>query len=72
MNVSKLLDSRPGVIMISILLGLGLAALFRSVCTEGKCVIINGPPPDDTNKYYYKIQDNCYKYTPVATECTRS
>jgi hypothetical protein len=69
MNLSKLFESKVGIAMISILLGLGVAAMFRSVCKEGKCIIVNGPPKEDVDKYYYKIQDTCYKYTPVAAEC---
>jgi hypothetical protein len=70
MNIKALLESRVGVIIISVLLGLGVAALFRSVCKDGKCVIVNGPPKEEINNYYYKINENCYKYTPVASECT--
>ena len=69
MDIRALLQSRMGVIIISIMLGLGVAALFRSVCKDGKCIVVNGPPLDEINNYYYKIDNNCYKYTPVASEC---
>lgn len=69
MNIHKLLDSEFGSIFVSILLGLGLAALFRSVCADGKCIVIQGPSFDDVRSNYYKINDECFKYTPVYTEC---
>lgn len=68
-KITKALDSEAGAIIVSILLGLGLAALFRSACKDGKCIVIDGPPSQETDKYYYKIDSDCYKYTPVATEC---
>jgi len=72
MNISKVLDSNAGSIFISVLLGLGLAALFRSVCNDGKCIVIQGPSTDEIKRNYYKINDECFKYTPVYTECDSS
>lgn len=68
-ELKKLMDSEFGAITVSVLLGLGLAALFRSACKDGKCVVIDSPAKEDTDKYYYKIDSECYKYTPVATKC---
>lgn len=68
-TITKALNSDFGSIAISILLGLGLAALFRTACKDGKCIVIDGPPMQDTEKYFYKIDENCFKYTTVATEC---
>lgn len=67
--ITEFLKTRGGVIVFSIVLGLGIAALFRSVCSDGKCVVIEGPSLEEVNKYYYKIEDQCYRYIPVAAEC---
>lgn len=72
MEISKVLESKVGSIAISILLGIGLAALFRTVCKDGKCIVIKSPPQEETDKYYYKIDQDCFKYTPVVTECRDS
>jgi hypothetical protein len=56
-------------IFVSILLGLGLASFFRRACKNGKCIIIKGPPLEDIKKHVYKIEDECYEYSPVATTC---
>lgn len=55
--------------IISIILGLGLASLFRQVCKDDKCKIIKGPNVKDIERNIYKIDDKCYKYKPVATLC---
>jgi hypothetical protein len=68
-NISKLLKSKYSSIIISIILGLGLAALFRRVCDGSKCIVVEGPAFNEVDDYYYKIDKDCYKYTPVASEC---
>ena len=58
-----------GSIIISVILGLGLAALFRRACKGKECVIVKAPPTNDTNNYVYKIDDDCYKYHKTAAQC---
>lgn len=68
-NIHKLLKTKASAIIMSIVLGLGLAALFRRVCDGSKCIIVEGPDVKETDGVYYKIDKDCYKYTPVASEC---
>jgi len=70
-SIIKQLDTRAGCIIISVILGLGLAALFRQACKDKQCIVIKGPNIEEVSKYYYKINEDCYKYTPVATECDK-
>lgn len=71
MLITKLLDNPVGRIVFSIILGLGLAALFRQVCKGDDCILIKGPKPSEIQKYYYKIDEDCFKYTPVVTKCDK-
>jgi hypothetical protein len=68
--IGRILESKIGQILISLILGLGLATVFRKVCKDN-CVVIKGPSFEDIKKYYYKIDDNCFKYTPEATNCVK-
>ena len=38
-NIKKFLSSRSGVIIMSIILGLGLSTLFRMSCTSRSCIV---------------------------------
>lgn len=67
--LGNFLKNDAGQIIISIILGFGLATIFRKVCTGNNCVIIEGPKVSDVNKYYYKLDESCYKYTPYVTTC---
>jgi hypothetical protein len=69
LDITKLFKTEFGLIIISILFGLGLAALFRKACVDNKCLVIKGPDPAEVSKHYYKMNDVCYKYKPVFTEC---
>lgn len=70
--ISQILENKIGQIILSVILGLGLAAVFRKVCKGNNCVVIEGPKVSETSKYFYKIDESCYKYTPYVTHCKES
>jgi hypothetical protein len=61
--------TESGVIILSILLGFGLATAFKKACKGNTCIVIKGPNLTEIRDMYYKIDDECYKYTPYATKC---
>lgn len=67
--ISDILKSKQGVIVVSIILGLGLASLFRQVCKGPHCVVVKGPNPEEINNYFYKVSGECYKYQPNIVDC---
>lgn len=67
--VSNILDTTMGSVVVSMIIGLGLAALFRKVCDDKKCVVVKAPNSEELERYYYKVQDDCYKYTPETVSC---
>jgi hypothetical protein len=69
MNIKRLLNSDMGRVFISILLGLGLATLFRKVCKDKNCIKFSGPVIGDIEGKTYKYGDKCYTYTSNPTKC---
>ncbi len=69
MDIKHLMTSKEGQILISVILGFGLATIFRKVCKDNNCVVIKGPKIEDVQKYYYKMDEGCYKYTPYIVDC---
>jgi len=67
-NIKELINSNTGAIIISIILGLGIAALFKKSCEGGKCIVFQAPPKDISNKIY-KQDSKCIKFTPETTKC---
>jgi hypothetical protein len=64
-----LLDNYWGAFFFSFILGLGLAALFRRVCNDGNCVIVQGPPRDEVENKIFKKDSKCYRYISKDTDC---
>mgnify|MGYP001255974186 CR=1 FL=1 len=69
MNVRRLLESSLGKIIISILLGLGLASIFYNVCNSKNCIQFKGPVLDEINGKIMRFGNSCYKYDLVRTKC---
>ena len=59
MFLKDLLLTKWGSILISIVLGFGLAALFQKACKDNNCVIIKGPP-------YKDIKDKIYSENAIS------
>jgi hypothetical protein len=69
MNFKRLLNTPLGITFISIILGLGLATLFRKVCNDKNCIVFNGPVISDIEGKIYKHSEKCYKYSVVSDKC---
>lgn len=67
--IKDVLADTTGAKVISALLGLGLAVIFRKTCKGDRCVVVNGPSKEVIDKYYFKLEDACYKYKPYAVNC---
>jgi len=69
MNPSRLLNTEVGQLFISVLLGLGLATLFRKVCKDKNCIRFNGPVISEVDGKTYQFGEYCYKYELFPTKC---
>jgi len=68
-NIKKYIQSESGIIIISILLGLGLASLFRKVCNNRQCLVFNAIPFEQIKNKIYKFGENCYSFERVTETC---
>ena len=72
MNFQRLLHTEMGKVCISIILGLGLATLFRKVCKDKDCIVFNGPVISETDQKTFKHGDGCYQYNIESTTCDKT
>jgi hypothetical protein len=72
MDFRRLLITDIGRIIISIILGLGLATLFRKVCTDKNCIIFNGPIISDFENKIFKHGEKCYKFDLQSDSCDKT
>jgi hypothetical protein len=69
MHLTKFVHSETGRYVMSILLGFGLATLFRQVCVGKSCTTYNAPPVEEIDDQTYLFDDECYKIQKTAVKC---
>jgi hypothetical protein len=67
--IHEIMEMEFGKILVSVILGFGLATMFAKICKGSDCVVIQGPPIKEIKENIYRIDDDCYKYTPLVTKC---
>ena len=70
-NFKRLLYSPLGQIFISMLLGFGIATLFRKACNKRNCLVFQAAPLDKIKGQVFKYDNKCYKFTPKAESCNK-
>ena len=69
MGLERLLHTKMGINMISIVLGIGFATLFRKMCHAKNCIQFNGPILQDIDGKTYKHGEKCYQYSYTSATC---
>jgi hypothetical protein len=69
LHLSKFTTSKTGKFIASLLLGFGLAAIFRTVCKGDNCIIFNAPPLEEIEDKIFKQDGKCYSYQLISTKC---
>jgi hypothetical protein len=72
LRLAKFLHGETGRILMSIILGLGLASLFRKVCKDRDCISFNGPVIGDIDGKIYQYGEKCYQYQSNAESCDQN
>jgi len=62
-------DEKINTYIISIVWGLGIAALFRKICDNDRCIVIKAPP--NMINYEQQKDDECYKFERENTVCEK-
>ena len=69
MNFKRLLNTFYGQLILSILLGLGLASLFRKVCNDRNCIVFKAPSLEEVTSNIYEYNNKCYSFKEHAVKC---
>lgn len=68
----RLFHTEFGNALISALFGVSVAFLFARVCKGDNCINIKAPEINEVKDKIFKIQDECYIYTPKMVSCNSS
>lgn len=72
MHLIKFVKSNTGKYVMSIILGIGLATIFRTVCKGKECVVYKAPPLNEIEDKIYKFDNKCYKFERISQKCNNS
>ena len=72
MSIKKYLYYEHSKIIFSIILGLGLATIFRKQCKDDICIETKGPKPEDIKDKIFEYDGNCYKFKASPVSCDNS
>lgn len=68
-NLIKKLHSKVGRIIVSLILGIGIASLFRPHCRNRECIDFQGPNLKEIEKNVYRYNNKCYKFKLTSKSC---
>ena len=69
MYLDKFVHSATGRYVMSILLGIGLATIFRQTCVGKSCIVYNAAPAEEIDGKIYKFDNKCYKFEKSSATC---
>jgi hypothetical protein len=65
----KLMDTPEFSIMVSMILGFGLAAIFRPLCKGPDCIVLRGPLVSELRGVVYQFGSKCVEFDAKPVEC---
>jgi len=68
-NLKEIVNSARGKYVFSILLGLGLATLFRKACNNRNCLVFKPPDMSNIKGKIFGHNNKCYKYEEKTVTC---
>ena len=68
-NLLKMLEIPGFSTLLSIILGFGIAAMFRPLCKGAECVIMRGPPVGEIRGTVYQYGKKCIEFDAHAVPC---
>lgn len=68
-KILEAIHTTNGQYIISFILGMGMASLFRKICKDRNCLIFKAPDFDEVTKNIYTYGNKCYSFNKQAVEC---
>ena len=70
--LKNIINSERGKIVFSIILGLGLASLFRQSCKSNNCLIFKVPKLDKIKDKVFNHNNKCYTFSSSSINCNET
>ena len=70
-NLREVIHTPMGKILVSMLLGFGLASLFRRHCDRENCMDFRAPKIEEVEKETFRHDGKCYRFTATSVTCEK-
>jgi hypothetical protein len=68
-SLKTLINSSKGKILLSIILGFGIATLFRESCKDRNCLVFHAPSIKKIKNKVFSYNNQCYVYNEKHSTC---
>lgn len=65
--IKNIITNNIGALLVTIIIAVGIACIFRKSCVNDECITYVSPPPMDGKSFKWK--NNCYKYSKETVSC---
>ena len=69
MNIKRLIHGKFSKYVISAIIGIGLATLFRKACNSRNCLVFKAPSIEKIRNQIFKYNDKCYTFNEQVGTC---
>jgi hypothetical protein len=66
---TRMIHTSFGRTLISIVLGIGIASIFRKTCKDASCFKFTSPPAAEVKESVYLHGGSCYKFDTETVKC---
>ena len=67
--MNRLMKTHIGKTIISIILGIGLASLFKKACNDRNCLVFKSPALADIKDQVFQTGDKCVTFQERNIQC---
>lgn len=71
-NILNAMKSNFGKNLISIIIGIGIASLFRVSCEGKNCMVFKAPKIENIKNSVYGYNNKCYKFVEKNVSCNKN
>jgi hypothetical protein len=69
MNIKRLINGKFSKYVLSAIIGIGLATLFRKACNSRNCLVFKAPTIDKIRGQIFKYNNKCYTFKERSESC---
>ena len=69
-RLKEFINNSKSKYLFSFILGIGLASIFRQVCTKNTCIVHKAAPISEITNKIFTSSGKCYKYSEEPTSCS--